>query len=55
MTLYLPQRNDAFTEPYKAHELFMNTYTVGRRQSSSIVVVVTDTQAHYYIDIITTT
>ncbi len=29
-----------FTEPYKAHELFMNTHTI----------VITDTQAYYYID-----
>ncbi len=38
----LPTINErCFTEPYKAHELFMNTHTV---------IVVTDTQAYYYID-----
>ncbi len=40
----LPTINErCFTEPYKAHELFMNTHTI-------VVVVVTGTQAHYYID-----
>ncbi len=36
------------TEPYKAQELFMNTHTVSRRSSSSVAVIVTDTQAYYW-------